>query len=105
MQFYTKADAFERELALYSDPVLSSLMPARHDVLANSDGALRAPVTGLRLPPCIVLERGESLDEFARRVDFDFFTVMQARLRPIASHAPCRPAALPCLCSRLRIVF
>ena len=29
---------------------------------------------------CIVLERGESLDEFARHVKYEFITVMQARL-------------------------
>jgi hypothetical protein len=80
VQFYTQREIFNLELQLYSDPTLQQLMPARHEVLPNEDGAIRSP-SGLRFPPCIVLERGESLDEFARNVDYAFITVMQARGR------------------------
>ena len=47
-------------------------------VLSNEDGALRSP-SGYVFPPAIVLERGESLDEFARNVDYEFITIMQVR--------------------------
>ena len=59
---------------------LASAKPvvAHAQVLSNEDGALRSP-SGYKFPPCIVLERGESLDEFARNVDYEFITIMQAR--------------------------
>ena len=77
VQFYTHREAFDAELQLYLDPTLQQLMPRRHEVLANADDGVRTP-SGFVFPPCIVLERGESLDEFARNVEYEFITVMQA---------------------------
>ena len=56
--------------------------------LIQSDAqALQAAVEGLpeplcrwQLPPLIVMEKGESLDEFAQRSAPDFFTSLQVRL-------------------------
>jgi hypothetical protein len=83
VQFYTHREAFDSELELYSDPTLQQLMPARHEVVPNGDGRTVSP-SGFPFPPCIVLERGESLDEFARNVAYEFITVMQARAPPAA---------------------
>ena len=79
MQFYAKREAFNLELQLYLDPTLHQLMPARAEVIANQDRSNRSP-NGFVFPPCIVLERGESLDEFAKNVDYEFITVMQVLL-------------------------
>ena len=81
MQFFTNRDAFDAELQLYSEPTLAKLMPARQEVLANEDGAICTP-SGFAFPPCIILERGESLDEFARNVEYEFITVRA----PAATH-------------------
>lgn len=37
---------------------------------------------GGRFPPFIVVERGESLDEWQRRIQPDFPTIVQARTPP-----------------------
>jgi hypothetical protein len=76
VQFYTHEQAFSAEVQLYNDPALRALMPARHEVVANSDGSVRSP-SGFRFPPCVVLERGESLDEVAANVRCEFIIVMQ----------------------------
>ena len=84
--------AFERERELYRDPTLRAMMPATHAIIDNDasqlDGGepLRAP-NGMVWPPCIIIERGESLDEWARRETPDFITVMQARPSSAASRA------------------
>jgi hypothetical protein len=80
IKFYTHRAAFERESALYCVDALRSMMPATHEILPN-DGRDGQPIehspTGFAWPPCIVVERGESLDEWARRETPDFITIMQ----------------------------
>jgi hypothetical protein len=46
-------------------------------MLANEDGALRTDY-GYVFPPCICVEKGESLNEFARNVDHELITVIHA---------------------------
>ena len=55
-------------------------------LIQSDEQPLQAAVEGLpnplcrwRLPPCIVMEKGESLDEFAQRSAPDFFTSLQVR--------------------------
>lgn len=101
MQFFTNRDAFDAELELYSEPTLAKLMPARHEVLNNDDGAICTP-SGFPFPPCIILERGESLDEFARNVEYEFITVRAPANRR------CSPAVSPVVstsqnCPRVRV--
>jgi hypothetical protein len=80
IKFYTHRAAFERESGLYRVEALRSMMPATHEILPN-DGRDGQPIevspTGFAWPPCIVVERGESLDEWARRETPDFITIMQ----------------------------
>ena len=66
-----------RERALYNDTTLKSMMAATHEIVANEDGYLT--VNGFVFPPCIVLERGESLETWALREDRDFVTTLQVR--------------------------
>ena len=77
MQFYVHREAFDTELQVYKEQTLKQLMPRRFDVIANLESSLRAP-GGYVFPPCIVLERGEPLNEFARNVEHEFITVVQA---------------------------
>ena len=76
IKFFTARDAFEREDALYSNKVLRDMMPAVKMIEANADNAIRS-TSGWPFPPCIVIERGESLDKWAERLRPDFVTILQ----------------------------
>jgi hypothetical protein len=76
IKFFTHREAFEQEYMLYSNPVLRSMMPAVTQIEANADNRIRSP-SGWPLPPCIVIERGESLDKWAERIKPDFTTILQ----------------------------
>lgn len=78
IKFFTLREAFEREDALYSNKVLRDMMPAVQLIEANSDGSIRSS-SGWPFPPCIVIERGESLDKWAERIRPDFPTILQVR--------------------------
>jgi hypothetical protein len=67
VKFFFKLDAFKREAALYADPVLRAMMAATRNVYSNADAALRSP-KGYAFPPHIVIERGEPLDEWIKRM-------------------------------------
>jgi hypothetical protein len=75
VKFYTYLPAFERERALYEDGALRPMMPATHEIVANGDGGILYGT--YTFPPCIVLERGESLETWALREDRDFITTLQ----------------------------
>jgi hypothetical protein len=79
VKFYTNRKAFARERDLYMDPLLREMMPATQQMISNEDRSIKMP-TGFVFPPCIVIEKGESLDVWARREKHDFITIMQARL-------------------------
>lgn len=54
--------------------------PQVRHIEANATGAVRS-TSGWPFPPCIVIERGESLDKWAERLKPDFPTILQARTR------------------------
>jgi hypothetical protein len=55
------------------------MMPATHAIVDNAKGDVKAS-NGYTFPPCIIIERGESLEQWAKReVDRDFVTTLQAR--------------------------
>jgi hypothetical protein len=69
--------AFERERELYEATELKKMMPATHAIVDNADGSVRAS-NGYQFPPCIIIERGESLEQWAKREnDRDFVTTLQ----------------------------
>lgn len=76
IKFFTQRSAFDREHELYGNPVLRSMMPAITHIEPNTDGSARS-ITGWPMPPCIVIERGESLDKWALRIKPDFTTILQ----------------------------
>lgn len=91
---------FAVERSLYGDRALQSILPNIADVCDNEDGAITDP-RGNPVPPFIVMERGEALDEWAARVRPDVAAVAQARI-PTPSHChtspghtlhPCHPPA------------
>lgn len=83
IKFFLSRRAFEAEAALYHDPgsPLGPFLPLVRNVLSGERGARRlADAAGRPLPPCIVVERGESLDKWRARDangSVDVFTALQ----------------------------
>lgn len=75
IKFFLNRVAFEREEALYTREDLRRMMPAVKDIVPNTDGAI-CNAAGYVFPPCIVVEKGESLDEWAMRIEPDFPTIL-----------------------------
>jgi Protein kinase domain len=76
IKFFTHRPAFFCEFELYQNPVLRSMMPAVTEIDANENGQTVSK-SGWPIPPCIVIERGESLDMWAKRINPDFTTILQ----------------------------
>jgi hypothetical protein len=76
IKFFIARNAFDRENELYSNKVLRGMMPAVKHIESNDDGSI-CSVGGWAFPPCLVLERGESLDKWAERLKPDFPTILQ----------------------------
>jgi hypothetical protein len=70
VKFFVERHHFEVEQALYANASLLDFLPPTDDVSSNN---LEPHVLGSVLPPMIVIERGESLDEWTRRCKPDFF--------------------------------
>jgi serine/threonine protein kinase len=67
VKFLLQRDTFRREALLYNDPSLRAMMAATKHIHDNADGALRSP-GGYVFPPHIMIERGEPLDEWIKRM-------------------------------------
>eukprot|EP00892_Ulva_mutabilis_P008326 jgi/Ulvmu1/5866/UM025_0128.1 len=81
LKFFLCESAFADEARLYTDPTtpLGRFLPrVRNIVEAGADAAVR-DANGRPLPPCIAMEKGESLDLWMRRGadGVDFFTGLQ----------------------------
>jgi hypothetical protein len=70
VKFFLERHHFEVEQALYGNPALHDFLPPTDDVSLNDS---EPHVLGRTLPPMIVTERGESLDEWTQRCNPDFF--------------------------------
>lgn len=57
-----------------------ALVEKDHEKLQAATQDLPEPLCRWPLPPVIVMEKGESLDEFIARSAPDFFTSLQVRL-------------------------
>ena len=68
IKFCVIPSSFNVERLLYADPALKESLPRVADMCPNEDGAA-VDARGHPLPPCIVMERGESLDEWAIRCE------------------------------------
>jgi hypothetical protein len=66
---------FTRELELYQNSALAGILPAVAHISTNDDGAA-ATSWGYAFPPHIVVERGESLNEWCSRVQPNFATTL-----------------------------
>jgi hypothetical protein len=78
IKFYLQRAAFDAEKELYMDTQLKKMMPATLAIEENIKGDWRTPY-GYVFPPFVIIERGQSLDEWARDNHPDFITIFQAR--------------------------
>ena len=80
IKFFLLRAAFLRETALLArgGAAVRAMMPTVAHAEPNEGGDVALP-GGVPVPPFIVLERGESLDEWVQRVQPDYVTVLQVR--------------------------
>jgi hypothetical protein len=95
LKFYISKNAFEVERSLYAHPVLGPLLPKVVTSCKNDDNAECDP-SGRPLPPFIVMEKGESLDEWSRRAKPDLFQAVAVRLPLVATLPPSKSLASLC---------
>lgn len=76
IKFYMDLGAFRRERELYMESQLKAMMPATLAIEDNAGGACCTPY-GYAFPPFVIIECGQSLDEWARRNEADFITIFQ----------------------------
>eukprot|EP00892_Ulva_mutabilis_P011411 jgi/Ulvmu1/8642/UM046_0047.1 len=72
LKFFVVRASFDAERTLYADPALAPFLPRLEALEPNEGGAL-VDNRGHALPPCIAMEKGESLDEWSRRAKPDLF--------------------------------
>ena len=78
VKFFLSRKAFDAEVELYQVDVLRTMMPAIRLELSNGDRAVRS-FRGYPWPPCIVLEKGESLQEWKAKTKPAFSTIVDVR--------------------------
>ena len=77
IKFYLDRSAFERERELYNEVQLKPVMPATLAAEDNTSGTISTPY-GYTFPPFVIIECGQSLDEWSRdNANKDFITVFQ----------------------------
>jgi hypothetical protein len=80
IKFFVSMAAFNDESEQYTnkDNPLIDFLPRLHALVQDSDGHFK-DAFGDTMPPCIVMERGESLDKWVQRNQraMDMFTCMQ----------------------------
>lgn len=78
VKFFLSRSVFDQETVMYNNEVLKSMMPTTREVVPNSDGACMSS-RGYQWPPCIILEKGESLQEWAQGDEARYSTIMDVR--------------------------
>ena len=77
-KFFLSSEAFNTELQLYRVAVLRSVMPAIQMELRNADRSDRNS-RGYPWPSFVVLEKGESLQEWMAKTQPAFSTIVDVR--------------------------
>lgn len=78
IKFCITPSAFQVERAVYGNRELAHVVPRVAATVANTDGSFCDP-DGTPMPPCIVIERGRALDDWAARHKPNVTTVAQVR--------------------------
>lgn len=78
LKFFLSRSGFEAERSFYTDSPLGKLLPRLEAMVDNADGSVQ-DAKGHPLPPFVIMERGESLDEWSRRRKPDMWAAMPVR--------------------------
>lgn len=78
IKLFVSRKAFDAETALYGDAVLQELLPKIEAMTDNERGS-EGDAHGTPLPPFIIMEKGEALDEWSRRAKPDMFQSVAVR--------------------------
>jgi hypothetical protein len=76
LKFFAAQKDYMQEVDIYRNSPLRSFMPSVVLFEGNVDNSIRDPFGGV-MPPFIVMEKGESLQERARNRQIDVFTAAQ----------------------------
>lgn len=82
IKFFASYAVFEDERDLYRNCCRGQFMPAVLEFVSNQDGSFRDS-RGNPMPPCFVMEKGESLAQRMTRCKNDMFTLVQVRPRSL----------------------
>lgn len=87
VKLFASRSAFEDEKGMYLRCCRGLFMPAVLEFVDNEDGSFRDP-SGNPMPPCFVMEKGESLTERTTRCHNDLVTIVQVRAVAAARCTP-----------------
>jgi hypothetical protein len=62
LKFFLVPEEYKAEANVYSDSPFMTVLPRLEECIGNEDDQI-VDLSGKKLPPCIIMERGESLDE------------------------------------------
>jgi hypothetical protein len=86
IKFYLSHSAFQDEANLFRNDgnPLGQFLPEVRDIVSNEDGRF-VDAFGAPMPPCISMEKGESLDMWSSRNGngMDMITGLQVRLHDV----------------------
>ena len=82
IKFFAKKNEYEEEAEVYRNSPLRFFMPTVQKYVDNADSSVEDPF-GAALPPFIVMEKGESLQDRARRTRIDVYTAAQVCITTI----------------------
>ena len=88
IKLFVSRKAFDSETALYGDEVLRELLP-KIEVMTDNERSVEGDAHNIALPPFIVMEKGEALDEWSRRAKPDMFQSVAVRV-PMHVHLALR---------------
>lgn len=78
MKLFASRAAYVAERSLFAIDDLRDFMPPVVEFVDNEGGEFCDPFDN-PMPPCFIMERGESLRERTARCKHDFFTTIQVR--------------------------
>jgi hypothetical protein len=83
LKFFAFRKEYLQEVDIYRNSPLRKFMPNVYLYESNEDNSIRDPFGGV-MPPFIVMEKGESLQERANKCRIDVFTA--AQVNPAVLH-------------------
>jgi hypothetical protein len=95
IKFFVSSGAFEKERDLYLDPnqPLGQFLPQLHSI-AEKPEELLLDKHGCRMPPCIVMEKGEALDTWVKQCSNETNLDLVTGLQVIRFHFDCDTSTL-----------